>query len=298
VPPPGGKSRFSSQCNSSSEIQTDMRYASTMWVKSSALREWKGKARWTGNLRRMSGFTLIEVLVVVSIIALLISILLPSLSKAREQSRRVICQSNLRQLQNGVVFYLSDNKGVFPPHRTEVKPGTKGRDDLGEWAWFQQLERYTKSPEVPHCPTLANHTQEDSGTIWKWAYNRLDIGYGYNAWFLGLWKHAPSERYFGLTSYPWFPENRVKNPSSNILFADANPKNDRLFGGQLWWPFVQGDTGGTGEGVNVRRHLKGGNIVFNDGHTEFRKEGTINPPAGSPNKFLQYWDPLLRRAQQ
>lgn len=270
---------------------------STTVANGPVLRRRTGKAHHAENLRRQSGFTLIEVLVVVSIIALLIAILLPSLSKAREQSRRVVCQSNLRQLQHAVVFYLSDNKGIFPPHRTKVKEGTKGRDNLGEWAWFQQLERYTKTPEVPHCPTLANHVQEDAGIVWSWAYNRLDIGYGYNAWFLGLWNHSPSEQYFGLKSYPWFPEGRVKNPSINILFADANPKNDRQFGGQLWWPFVDGDEGGTGEGINMRRHQKGGNIVFNDGHAEFRREGTINPPAGSPNKYLQYWDPLLRRAQ-
>lgn len=278
-----------------------MPFPRTMSVDSLVLRRGARPIPRGGSLVRQPGFTLIEVLVVVSIIALLIAILLPSLSKAREQSRRVVCQNNLRQLQHAIVFYLSDHKGIFPPHRTKVREGTKGRDDLGEWAWFQQLERYTKSPEIPHCPTLANHMQEDSGIVWSWAYNRLDIGYGYNAWFLGLWNHATNggyEEYAGLRSHPWFSESRVKSPSLNILLADANPKNDRLFGGQLWWPFVDGDTGGTGEGVNVRRHQKGGNIVFNDGHTEFRRAGTINPPAGSPNKFLQYWDPLQRRARE
>lgn len=258
-------------------------------------------ARPGHNSRRQTGFTLLEILVVVAIIALLVAILLPSLVRAREQTRRTVCQSNLRQLQQGVVFYLSDHKGIFPPHRTEVEPGTRGRDDLGEWAWFRQLERYTKSPEVPHCPTLKTDTQEDAGVIWSWGYNRLEIGYGYNAWFLGLWNHASApgayEEHFGLRSYPWFAEARVKNPSLNILFADANPKADRLFGGQLWWPYIEGDTGGSGEGVNVRRHRQGGNVVFNDGHAEFRRAGTINPDGQDPNSHLQYWDPLLRRAE-
>jgi len=271
-----------------------MPYSSTMFVNRPVRRRRAGRGR---TPRRQLGFTLIEVLVVVAIIALLVAVLLPALSRAREQARRTICQSNLAQLQKGVVFYLSDYKSIFPPHRVRVPEGTKGRDDLGEWAWFRQLERYTKSPEVPHCPTLASHTQEDSGITWSWAYNRLDLGYGYNAWFLGLWNHAPYEDYRGLRSYPWFPEGRVKSPSLNILFADANPKMDRQFGGQLWWPFVEGDTGGTGEGVNIKRHQKGGNVVFNDGHAEFRRAGTINPPPGDPNKFLQYWDPLLRRAK-
>ncbi len=260
-----------------------------------------GLSRRISHAHRRCGFTLIEVLVVVAIIALLLAILLPSLSRARENTRRVVCQSNLGQLYKSNLFYQSDSKGVFMPHRTWVLPDTKGRDDLGEWAWFRQLERYHKSPEVPHCPTLKSEMQQDAGITWTWGYNRLDIGYGYNAWFLGLWNHCMGpgqyEEFVGLRSYPWFREGRVKKPALNILLADANPKFDKQFGGQLWWPFIAGDTGGTGEGVNVRRHLKGGNVTFNDGHGEFRRERTINPQNACTNEFLQYWDPLLRRIQ-
>ena len=54
-------------------------------------------------------FTLIELLVVVAIIALLISILLPSLKEAREQARAAVCQSNLHQLMIGFVTYSEDS---------------------------------------------------------------------------------------------------------------------------------------------------------------------------------------------
>src|SRR5438046_1740734 len=64
--------------------------------------------------RPSPGFTLIEILVVVAIIALLISILLPSLSKAREQARALVCKTRLTQLYRGHVFYAADNKGLFP----------------------------------------------------------------------------------------------------------------------------------------------------------------------------------------
>ncbi len=72
----------------------------------------------TGLVRR--GFTLIELLVVVAIIALLISILLPSLQRAREQAKLVKCSSNLRQVLMSAMNYASDHRD-FPPAITQNK---------------------------------------------------------------------------------------------------------------------------------------------------------------------------------
>jgi prepilin-type N-terminal cleavage/methylation domain-containing protein len=64
--------------------------------------------------RRRRAFTLVELLVVIGIIAVLISLLLPTMSQAREQARRAACLNNVRQLTNAVMMYLAENQQVLP----------------------------------------------------------------------------------------------------------------------------------------------------------------------------------------
>ena len=86
--------------------------------------------------RRIRAFTLVELLVVIGIIALLISILLPALAKARQQANVIVCSSQLRQIGFALSFYTSENKGLLPwgvIYRANVTP------DNQESYWYWQF---------------------------------------------------------------------------------------------------------------------------------------------------------------
>jgi len=203
------------------------------------------RIRTMSRQKRKTGFTLIELLVVISIIALLVSILLPSLAKARDQAKKVACQSNLSQLSLAWRMYLDDNNETFPYVHEERFGGV-----AGTWPDYQRgnrrLTSYAGDGRLFRCP--ADHGYgglencfEQLGT--SYVYNcRGNVNtYGYG---LALKKvtslNLPLDKIILIgdagigtywNSYPILPPWLVVNPPwwhdrtkalMNVLFVDLH----------------------------------------------------------------------------
>lgn len=125
-----------SQLNSRGDLQCHRRTRRTTGVSQAALH----------------GFTLVELLVVIGIIAVLVSILLPTLSKARQWGKQIACLSNVRQLMGAATMYANDNHGYLP--RFDGYYDTIGTGhQSSDYHWTTQLFPYVgQSAAVYECP--------------------------------------------------------------------------------------------------------------------------------------------------
>ncbi len=138
------------------------------------------------RIRCKQGFTLIELLVVISIIALLIAILLPALSQARETAKVIQCASNLRSIGQVFHIYAVDHDDVFPPGM-EYSYKYADRQGANAFSPFAGVDRpfvramwsnYINLPEMLYCPSNEQHTAESG---WykndRWETTYAELGY-------------------------------------------------------------------------------------------------------------------------
>lgn len=144
-----------------------------------------------------SGFTLVELLVVISIISLLLSILVPALGTAREQARQVVCQSNMRQLYVGIYQYTLDYNGYLP------MAWANWGGALDKPTWYTEISAYLsyKDSVYPaktvaeggwhHRDLSPNHPDPPKVLVCPSRKDGL-MGYGWNYKYCGMYP-APGE---------------------------------------------------------------------------------------------------------
>lgn len=170
------------------------------------------------QVRLATGFTLVELLVVIGIIALLISILLPALSKARSAARMSQCLSNHRQIMLAMNLYANENRGFIPPQR-----GTQTYDGItGDWPWYTHrfLGKFmgsSRGPKAPEASTLNLSRTATCSEINRTSYDRLGIGM--NACYDNqMLVTSLTARHYKMT--------QINQPSRTLMFVDVQERDN------------------------------------------------------------------------
>jgi len=250
----------------------------------------------SSNSRRLA-FTLIELLVVIAIIAILASMLLPALSKAKQKAAQTYCISNLKQLGYGFMMYIGDNNDAFPG------TGSRGTYDYHAEDWIYWRTNTKVYPPVTQSP-IARHLGSVQSNLFRCPFDRD------NSERIRDTGGAPGPYFY---SYSLLSQDLV-NGTFNPGMATIVDKNNKVFiyklgtvrnpAGKTMLAEEQTshkasesiDVGGSSSIINdgryvppgdliTLRHNKRGNITFADGHvTNVRPKVANNPLYYDPNR--------------
>ena len=220
----------------------------------------------TGPRAKTAGFTLVELLVVISIMSMLMSILMPTLSSAREQSWRIECSSNMRQLTIAWFMYASENDDRLCSADT-------GWNDLGANHWVAD------GPAIPGNPTGGTEEAIENGVLWEHTAQTLKL-YKCRSDRSELLRSYAISRTMNGCNYeddniePFRIYHAISRAGEKMVFVDAASK----------WEFIEGSFCPI-EDINAypptwfrrlsrnitARHSGGCNVSFADLHCEYRK---------------------------
>jgi prepilin-type processing-associated H-X9-DG protein/prepilin-type N-terminal cleavage/methylation domain-containing protein len=227
-------------------------------------------------------FTLIELLVVIAVIAILAALLLPSLSKAKEQARQVNCMSNLKQLQLCWVMYADDYAGTFAPNDFIFNEGVND-GYMSQTSWCTGDARtdtntagiqagllfpYNTSVGIYHCPSDVSLVQDANGNPIQLYRNR---SYNMSQSVNGLpFLLDPEYNNYPVDQLaPCFARySQVTNPPVSKLFVFIDENEATLQDTQFGYPMPNNDYGYWFD-MPANRHNQGANLSFADGHVEY-----------------------------
>ena len=242
------------------------------------------------------GFTLIELLVVVAIIALLVSILLPSLQDARELARRSVCGSNLHQLSIGLHLYANDNDNKYMPQTFLWNGGAL--QHMRHWA-VEQLKQYI--PQLYEtglfCPNLISISQADYLQPYTGSsYSDID-GDSYYITYIGYVYLANREPVGATVSDPVNSPKTTLDPGGWVLAADLYYGHMDSPNGQMVLIRAGGHVQGGG-GIDCFTNPTpsgflpgtpaGGNHLYNAGHVTWVDESELSVQYNTAHDYMTY----------
>lgn len=197
---------------------------------------------------RFSGFTLVELLVVIGIIALLISILLPSLARAREQSRMTKCISNQREVSKGAATFQNDHRGRVQLVASHAASGGSGQSAVDTVDPTRTLFEYYDYPEEEY-PGSLNSLKNKELVIWPVAYGEVaGFNFGKKNWKWG----ARAQSYDDAV-------NMVRESIEENSYRLGVCPSDKIAIGSPGWP----DSDGVGDGTWTATLLAQGDLEKN-----------------------------------